>query len=75
MGNARNRGGRPREGLGRLRSTVPRPSRVLMIGVARGFAVLLGPRQHPSPESLPPLAHGKDFPAFVRALLGHAPAG
>ncbi len=37
--------------------------------------VLLGPRQHPSPESLPPLAHGKDFPAFVRALLGHAPAG
>jgi hypothetical protein len=33
----------------------------------RGFAVLLGPRRD---ESLPPLTHGKDFPAFVRALLG-----
>lgn len=38
----------------------------------RGFAVLLGPRRH---GALPPLAHGKDFPAFVRALLGRAPAG
>jgi len=32
---------------------------------SRGFAALLGPRRH---EALPPLAHGKDFPAFVRAL-------
>jgi predicted AlkP superfamily phosphohydrolase/phosphomutase len=34
---------------------------------ARGFATLLGPRPG---EALPPLAHGKDFPAFVSALLG-----
>ena len=38
---------------------------------SRGFAALSGPRRN---ESLPPLAHGKDFPAFVRALLGHVPA-
>jgi predicted AlkP superfamily phosphohydrolase/phosphomutase len=39
---------------------------------ARGFAALSGPRRR---ESLPPLAHGRDFPAFVRALLGHSSAG
>ena len=38
---------------------------------SRGFAALSGPRRN---ESLPPLAHGKDFPAFVRALLGYVPA-
>ena len=37
---------------------------------ARGFAALSGPGES---QPLPPLAHGKDFPAFVRALLGHAP--
>jgi predicted AlkP superfamily phosphohydrolase/phosphomutase len=37
-----------------------------------GFAVLLGPRRH---EALPALAHGRDFPVFVRALLGRVPAG
>lgn len=39
---------------------------------ARGFATLLGPRRG---EGLPPLSHGKDFPRFIRALLGHEPAG
>jgi hypothetical protein len=39
---------------------------------ARGFAAVSGPLRS---ESLPPLAHGKDFPAFVRALLGHATPG
>jgi predicted AlkP superfamily phosphohydrolase/phosphomutase len=39
---------------------------------SRGFAALSGPRRS---ESLPPLTHGRDFPAFVRALLGHAPSG
>ena len=34
---------------------------------SRGFAALSGPRRI---ESLPTLAHGRDFPAFVRALLG-----
>ncbi len=38
---------------------------------ASGFSVLLGPGRN---VALPPLAHGKDFPAFVRALLGRAPA-
>jgi predicted AlkP superfamily phosphohydrolase/phosphomutase len=33
---------------------------------ARGFAALAGPRAN---DALPPLAHGRDFPAFVRALL------
>ena len=42
---------------------------------ARGFASLIGPRHGESGESLPPLAHGRDFPAFVRALLGHPVAG
>jgi len=42
---------------------------------ARGFAALLRPRQGQLPESLPPLAHGRDFPAFVRALLPPATAG
>ena len=42
---------------------------------ARGFASLTGPRHGESGESLPPLAHGRDFPAFVRALLGHHAAG
>jgi hypothetical protein len=39
---------------------------------SRGFAVLLGPRKD---DNLPPLAHGKDFPRFVRALLGRSPVG
>jgi predicted AlkP superfamily phosphohydrolase/phosphomutase len=39
---------------------------------SRGFAALTGPRRS---EPLPPLTHGKDFPAFVRALLGDAAAG
>jgi predicted AlkP superfamily phosphohydrolase/phosphomutase len=39
---------------------------------SRGWAALSGGRQR---EALPPLAHGRDFPAFVRALLGHSPAG
>ena len=38
---------------------------------SRGFAALSGPRRN---ESLPTLAHGRDFPAFVRALLGHVRA-
>ena len=36
---------------------------------SRGFATLLGPRKD---AALPPLAHGTDFPRFVRALLGRA---
>jgi hypothetical protein len=32
----------------------------------RGFAALTGKRRD---EALPSLAHGRDFPAFVRALL------
>ncbi len=39
---------------------------------ARGFASLTGPR---GSDALPPLAHGRDFPAFVRALRGHPAAG
>lgn len=34
---------------------------------ARGFAALFGRRRGEAP---PPLSHGKDFPRFVRALLG-----
>ncbi|HZI64996.1 MAG TPA: alkaline phosphatase family protein [Thermoanaerobaculia bacterium] len=37
---------------------------------SRGFATLLGPWKD---AALPPLAHGTDFPRFVRALLGRAP--
>lgn len=33
---------------------------------ARGFAALLGPRRN---DPLPTLTHGKDFPAFIRALM------
>lgn len=39
---------------------------------SRGFAVLLGPRKN---DDLPPLAHGRDFPRFVRALLDRPAAG
>jgi predicted AlkP superfamily phosphohydrolase/phosphomutase len=39
---------------------------------SRGFAALSGPRRH---DTLPPLAHGKDFPRFVRALLGRSRSG
>lgn len=39
---------------------------------SRGWAVLLGPQRD---AVLPPLAHSRDFPAFVRGLLGREPSG
>jgi hypothetical protein len=39
---------------------------------SRGWAALSGPGRD---ATLPPLAHAKDFPTFVRALLDHPSAG